>query len=50
MFTLFYHHRVREITVLYSNKWKEMENEKENCDRDSDFNKQWCCTMVINFL
>lgn len=28
MFTLFYHHHVREIIVLYSNKWKVMENEK----------------------
>lgn len=28
MFTLFYHHGVREIIVLYSNKRKVMENEK----------------------
>lgn len=28
MFTLFYHHYVREMTGLYSNKWIGMENEK----------------------
>lgn len=27
-------------------KWKK----RIVCERDSDFNKQQCCTMIINFL